>query len=511
MYYNYFIYVLYILFIAWYSASSETLQDYIESIQLKESLDKINNKETSVLQDQRTNTNAKTVLITGGAGFVGRHLTKSLCALQWHVIIVDNMISKGASHIDNWPEHLKPENCTIQFHEMDCRDYFLSRQSSYNFNLFIHLAAIETENVTISYDSFSENVAIDTAAFKFAANERSRPDRMIYFSAATVNYSILQERDDKKLHGEGTLNLFKLSKLTGEKLAQLASKEYGLNVSIYRPTTIYGEDQHISYPFSTMLHQKLQGSDLASDGGQYVHDFIHIDDIVDCVMISVDKLNPYEVIDIGSGVATSLFELGQEMVAQIGFSANVANTSYDRNFTNFHPMKCKNKISLQEGISRTIKYAGIKTIVKNDSDISSAKKSTKQYSSMSCTGSNQHIHCSQFSKLYKDFPRANHPRVKTCKFQNVCYINGNVIFYADNTTSRNLFNPDSFPLQSKLLHRTFSRYLLFFTKFILFTIMFNKVINFGAQLSSMHLYRNIFHLVRNSMLCSMKRAIRIIL
>ena len=89
----------------------------------------------------------------------------------------------------------------------------------------------------------------------------------------------------------------------------------------------------------------------------------------------------------------------------------------------------------------------------HDCSITNNCKKTR-YSSIQCTGGIQNIHCSQFFKPFELFPHAHTKRVRTCKMQNVCYINGIVTFYAANDSiTRNLYNPSTLPNNGLLSSR----------------------------------------------------------
>ena len=91
-------------------------------------------------------------------------------------------------------------------------------------------------------------------------------------------------------------------------------------------------------------------------------------------------------------------------------------------------------------------------IIINSNKDDNCKKS--RYSSIQCTGGIQNIHCTQFFKPYQLFPHAHTKRVRTCKMQNVCYINGVVTFYAGNDSiTRNLYNPSTLPNNGLLSSR----------------------------------------------------------
>ena len=97
----------------------------------------------------------KSVLITGGCGFVGRHFTRRFCEMGWDVTIVDNMISESALPISNWPQHLVPPiSCKVSYFPMDCRDFFASSDSRRHFTLFMHLAAVAGDRANIGTIQF---------------------------------------------------------------------------------------------------------------------------------------------------------------------------------------------------------------------------------------------------------------------------------------------------------------------------------------------------------------------
>ena len=396
--------------------------------------------------EQFNRNDSKSVLITGGCGFVGRHFTKKYCDLKWNVTIVDNMISDSAIEINKWPEHLSNENCSISFHRMDCREYFASSISRYNFNVFIHLAAIIGGRAMIEGNplAVAEDLAIDSAAFKYAVDETSKPERMIYFSSSAAYPVRYQDINDKNVLNEDMINLttqdigipdltYGWSKLTGEYLAQIASKQYGLNVSVYRPMSGYGEDQHTSYPFNSILKQILKKEDPISIWSDSVRDFVHVDDIVDCVVDSMDQLNAYEAINIGSGIATSFTQLAREMAFLVGYTPNI-NVLEGKpsgpmhrvgDVSKFKSVGCSNKISLQQGILRAIEYSMTRPPMEE------VAKSAVQYSSMQCTAGAQNIPCSSLQKTPETFPYANSYKRRVCKFENVCRINGTFTYFAN--------------------------------------------------------------------------------
>ena len=118
----------------------------------------------------------------------------------------------------------------------------------------------------------ADDLAIDSAAFLWAVDKlKPQPDNMIYFSSSAAYPIKLQGTDSEVLLTEDMINLsdpsndiakpdltYGWAKLTGEYLALLARQNYGLNVSIYRPMSGYGEDQHEAYPFTSLIKKALR-------------------------------------------------------------------------------------------------------------------------------------------------------------------------------------------------------------------------------------------------------------
>lgn len=284
------------------------------------------------------------VLITGDAGFVGGYFRK---ALDGHEIIgVD--IKNG----------------------LDARKFFA--EDNTHFNLVVHLAAVVGGRATIEGAplSVAVDLAIDSELFQWAL--RTRPDRIIYYSSSAAYPTEYQELDDKIRLSEEHINLSAIkspdytygwAKLTGEMLAGYAEKE-GLRVHVFRPFSGYGEDQSLDYPFPSFIKRGVDKADpfLIWGTGKQTRDFIHMEDVVAATLEAVNQDVPGPV-NLGLGRATSFNQLAEMVAEQCGYSPafvhklgapegvqyRVCNPSKMLSF--YRP-----KISLEEGISRAIKY-----------------------------------------------------------------------------------------------------------------------------------------------------------
>jgi nucleoside-diphosphate-sugar epimerase len=288
------------------------------------------------------------ILITGDAGFVGGYFRK---ALDGHEIVgVD--IKNGPSM---W---------------QDAR-YFFANDNTY-FDLVVHLAAIVGGRATIEGAplSVAVDLAIDSELFQWAL--RTKPGRIIYYSSSAAYPIEYQKLKDKIRLSEQHIDLSNIkspdytygwAKLTGEMLASYAEKE-GLRVHIFRPFSGYGEDQSLDYPFPSFIKRGVEKADpfIIWGTGNQTRDFMHMEDVVEATLEAVkqDVLGP---VNLGVGRATSFNQLAEIVAKQCGYSPSFERKIEAPEGVEYrvcNPSKMlsfyKPKISLEEGISRAIKY-----------------------------------------------------------------------------------------------------------------------------------------------------------
>lgn len=309
-------------------------------------------------------------MLSGSQGFVGRHFARRLHNDGWHLTLVDNL-SAG----DKNANRDVPANWFVG-PTWNLRGWFQHIASQLDpFDLVIHCAAIVGGRLKIEGDplAVATDLAIDSDFFNWCV--KARPKKIIYFSSSAVYPIELQTRDNHVKLAEqfthfdcsriGRPDLtYGWSKLTGEYLAKQAVERYGLDVVIYRPFSGYGKDQALDYPFPSIIQRVVAGDDpvIIWGSGDQVRDFIHIDDIVECVLQTMNKLDPGEVLNLGSGEACSFAALASIAVGVLdgpdasrglvfdtskpeGVFWRVADTYKMNQFY-------KPKVSLEEGIRR---------------------------------------------------------------------------------------------------------------------------------------------------------------
>lgn len=273
------------------------------------------------------------IVITGGCGFVGRRFTRKLLNMGNFVTVVDDL-STGL-HPEQWS--LK-EDRKLGFITTDVRDW-MKWTAADKYDLIIHLAAVVGGRLKIDGDplAVATDLSIDAEFFNWVVRAKNRP-KIIYFSSSAAYPMELQTKSnhcqltEEFLHFEGTRigrpdMTYGWSKLSGEYLAQFAVKNYGADVVIYRPFGGYGEDQSFDYPFPSIIRRVINNENpvVVWGSGDQQRDFIHIDDIVDAVLKTMNVLKPGEALNLGTGLGLSFKELAILAGETLGIPVKVVN------------------------------------------------------------------------------------------------------------------------------------------------------------------------------------------
>ncbi|WEX08874.1 NAD-dependent epimerase/dehydratase family protein [Chelativorans sp. AA-79] len=273
-------------------------------------------------------------LVTGGAGFVGRHLCAKLLAEGLDVVCVDPLVADtGARHPDLW---LLPSRGAFSFVEQDCRQFFDGSDACFDY--VFHLAAIVGGRINLESHALcvAEDLAIDSGMWRWAA--RTRPGRIVYFSSSAAYPICLQSAGNRRRLTEDMIDFSKplgtpdlsygWSKLTGEYLMKLYVERYGGEAVAYRPFSGYGEDQDLSYPFPAICKRLLDDKGAEEvfvwGSGHQCRDFIHIEDCVGFIWKTFRTLPTGSSLNLSTGIATSFIAFAQLVGEEIGWHPKIS-------------------------------------------------------------------------------------------------------------------------------------------------------------------------------------------
>lgn len=283
----------------------------------------------------------KKVLVTGGCGFVGRHLIARLLQNGVEVWCVDSLAPfSGARHPSQWPLFQPFDYASFHFFEQDCRDWF-REYLDVAFDYSFHLAAMVGGREMIEHNplAVADDLSIDAHYWQWAA--MARPAKNVIFSSSAAypielqradNYLLLKE---EMISFEGSIGLPDMSygwaKLTTEYLARLALEKHGLKSICYRPFSGYGPDQDDTYPFPGICKRILasRGKRVVTvwGSGQQMRDFIHIEDCIDGILGTMDLIDDATALNLSTGIYTSFVKFAKLAAELCGFYPEVHGTS----------------------------------------------------------------------------------------------------------------------------------------------------------------------------------------
>lgn len=324
----------------------------------------------------------KKVLVTGGAGFVGRHLCQALLDRGDQVVCVDSVVplTGGICPIENagWPLYDPSDYDNFIYHRKDCRHFF-EENADADFDEVFHLAAIVGGREMIEHNplAVAEDLGIDAMLWQWAKS--TNPGKVVCFSSSAAYPIKHQRRDSYQLLTEDMIDFsedlgmpdlsYGWAKLTHEYLARLAYEKHGIKSVTYRPFSGYGEDQDLSYPFPSICKRVLEekGKDQiwVWGTGDQMRDFVHISDCVTAILHSMPKVDDGSAINLSTGIFTSFKEFASTAAEIVGYTPEVTGTSDkpegvfarggDTRFQ--QSLGISHKVSFAEGVERGIAFA----------------------------------------------------------------------------------------------------------------------------------------------------------
>ena len=320
----------------------------------------------------------KKILITGGAGFVGRRFVKYFLDRGDKVICVDNIAKfTGGINPKKWPLYNPYDYKNFKFYNYDCREWF-KKNNDTEIDYSLHLAAMVGGRKIIEDEPMivADDLSIDSSYWQWAV--KARPKKTLCFSSSASYPISLQRKNSYRPLKEEDINLYKSiklpdltygwAKLTCEYLAKIAFEKYNLKSVCYRPFSGYGEDQDLSYPFPSICKRVIENKNSKIinvwGSGYQMRDFIHIDDCVNAVVKSMNKIHNADPLNLSTGKYTNFIKFAKIAANLIGASPKVIGTSKTPEgvFARAGDAKkqkkfgIKHSITLEMGIKKSLEY-----------------------------------------------------------------------------------------------------------------------------------------------------------
>jgi GDP-L-fucose synthase len=282
------------------------------------------------------------VLVTGGAGFVGRRLVKRLLEAGDEVHCVDSLVplSGAVKPGKDWFGIDPTDHENFHFYNQDCRDYFRENNDS-DFDYCFHLAAIVGGRLMIENNplAVADDLSIDAAYWQWAAD--TKPEKSVCFSSSAAYPVKYQRPENYRLLEEGMIEFdndigvpdmsYGWAKLTLEYLCRQAWEKNGLRSVVFRPFSGYGEDQDMTYPVPSVCKRVLEnvGADELTvwGSGDQKRDFIYIEDCIDGILAMMDKIDDGDAVNLSTGTFTDFKSFAGTAARQCGYEPRVVGST----------------------------------------------------------------------------------------------------------------------------------------------------------------------------------------
>ena len=254
-------------------------------------------------------------LVTGGAGFIGRHLVAKLLHDEHNITIFDNFSSSSKNDISHLLEN------GVNLVTGDILDYDLLLKSMANHDFVIHLAAQTSVSRSIADPKTTIDIIVDGTVNVLKSCVKTNVKNLIFSSSGAVYGNCLDTiiSENSQL---SPLSSYGASKLVAEYNLQIFLKFFGLNCISLRLFNVYGNDQSseagVIRKFLKNISKELP-LEIFGDGTQ-TRDFVHISDVTQAFYRAIKNIEAKRggVYNIGSGVSTSINELASLLISSKG-------------------------------------------------------------------------------------------------------------------------------------------------------------------------------------------------
>ncbi len=274
------------------------------------------------------NLNGKTILVTGGASFIGSHLTDALVDKGAKVRVVDNLSSGRLANIQSYIESEQ-----VDFVEADLTEPGIAQKVVDGTQIVFHLAADHGGRgyVDLHQAACTTNLALDGMLFR-ACHELG-VEKVVYASSGCVYPNHLQTDPGEILYLQEDMvgppfdadNMYGWAKLMGEMTLQSFHQDWGLKSASCRYFTVYGERGHENHAVIAMIARAFITQDpyVVWGNGEQIRNWTHVDDIVSGTILAAEKIDDGTAINLGTVERTRVIDAVQEVLSYTGHDAKV--------------------------------------------------------------------------------------------------------------------------------------------------------------------------------------------
>ncbi|MCA9669116.1 MAG: SDR family oxidoreductase [Myxococcales bacterium] len=303
------------------------------------------------------------VLVTGGAGFIGSHISQRLIGEGHEVRILDNLSTGRKENLFEFADK-------VEFREGDIRNAALVQELARECDLIYHQAAVVSVPYSVEHPQETHDVNIQGTINVLQAARACRVKRVVFACSAAV-YGEDPELPKRETMAPLPVSPYGVEKITGEYYLGAWNALYGVQTVSLRYFNVFGPRQDPRSPYSGVISvfvdRALSGAQptVFGDGEQY-RDFVFIDNVVQANMLAGRvEAAAGRCYNVGCGEKTSLNELlgmlgricDREMEPQYAdpragdIRESVADISRIKRELGYAP-----KVAVEDGLRQLVEY-----------------------------------------------------------------------------------------------------------------------------------------------------------
>jgi nucleoside-diphosphate-sugar epimerase len=303
------------------------------------------------------------MLVTGGGGFIGSHLSQRLAELGHEVRILDNFSTGRRSNLDSVAAH-------VEVVEGDIRSYERASTAARGCDMVFHLAALPSVPRSVQDPLTSHESNVTGLLNVMLAARDAEVGRVIYASSSSVygaNVALPKREDMTPL----PISPYAVAKLAGEGYCRAFSEVYGLEAVAIRYFNVFGPRQDPRSQYAAVIPNFIRAlmsgqAPVIFGDGEQSRDFTYVENVVDANVLAGDALGAAGgVYNVACGQSATINELVAELRDQLESDVqpvyrpsrpgdvrhSMADISAARRDLGYEP-----SVGLREGLSRTIEH-----------------------------------------------------------------------------------------------------------------------------------------------------------
>jgi nucleoside-diphosphate-sugar epimerase len=270
----------------------------------------------------------KSVLVTGGASFIGSHLVDRLVGLGAAIRVVDDLSSGRLGHI----QHLLDTD-RIELQVGDLRVPGVAEKATAGTDVVFHLAADHGGRgyVDLHQAPCATNLALD--GIVFLACRDADVEKVVYASSGCVYPNFLQSDPDAEVYLDEAAvgppydadNMYGYAKLMAELTLRAYCREWGMKAASCRYFTVYGERGKENHAVTAMIARAFVKQDpyVVWGDGQQVRNWTYVGDIVDGTILAAELIDDGSAVNLGTMERTRVIDAVHEVLRYTGHEARI--------------------------------------------------------------------------------------------------------------------------------------------------------------------------------------------